>query len=642
MPLVELLLCSLQATISTQERVQTLVPAPTTTRSPASSEVDPDGDRFLLWVQEARTGFPAEGVEVRWFEERKSIFDPDEEWWFDELAPRDRPISDEVSEHPLGVALTDSTGAAFIPMNGIEWMRVEARKADLVGRTWRSSGSEGVERIDLVRTFDLEVRVLDERGEPVSGVPVALRGSSDTGKHDVLEASTSDSGTATLQNAGFAMTNSDWLENWSVSLDLCLAAEVEVPIDPTNPPTGPIQLVLPPTGEVEVVLRNADGSEGDSPDGVVLAVRTGQDWKDGKPRLGYLEGSTPVGPGGRARFRFVGLGTTLVAFAQQNRASRMAGAALWGPTRAGQCVQVVVGLGWRSVELHGRVVDEKGAPVANTKLFVELFSGPPRRDDGKVWINASRDGLVLGSRGTACTDERGMLRLDYEPEDLWEGVPQLLLSRGHDEANPLACSVDLLRYWRTGYHDLGDIVLRPAPILAAGRVVDDLGAPVPDASVDIFPCKGARMIRGQTDKNGMFLLRGAEPLPDFDVSARKEGYAHAARWGVLPGTADLSIEIPREAVIEGQIVVAPKSLDTPLSVSLFWKDGEHSSMGSTEPVTGRRFRFAGLRAGQYQMTVTWAEREPIVRQHELHAGETLRLEISSTASFEADAGPGQQ
>jgi len=56
----------------------------------------------------------------------------------------------------------------------------------------------------------------------------------------------------------------------------------------------------------------------------------------------------------------------------------------------------------------------------------------------------------------------------------------------------------------------------------------------------------------------------------------------------------------------------------------------------------RRFRFAGLRAGQYQLTVNWAEREPIVRRHELHAGATLRLEIGSADSSEADDGSGQQ
>jgi hypothetical protein len=237
--------------------------------------------------------------------------------------------------------------------------------------------------------------------------------------------------------------------------------------------------------------------------------------------------------------------------------------------------------------------------------------------------------LVCCSSGAACTDERGILWLEYHPEDMWEGVRWLLLSRDHDEPNALACALELEQPWSVGCHDLGDIVLRPVPVLAAGRVVDDLGIPVSDAQVSIYACKNAREIHARTDESGSFVLRGAEPLPDLDISAWKQGYASAGKWGVAPGALNLTIEMPREAVIEGEIVPAAGRLDADLDVSLFWKDSEHSSNSYSERVVGRRFRYEHLAARSYELTVSGVRDEPIVHQLELRAGETKHLVFSA-------------
>jgi hypothetical protein len=113
-------------------------------------------------------------------------------------------------------------------------MRIEARKGNLVGETWRTADTEGVTRIDLVPSFDLEVRVVDENGAPVSGVPVALRDKGDGRNWLLLEASTSVSGTVELWNAGYVLAMEPDIESCFVALDLCLAKEVEVPIDPAS------------------------------------------------------------------------------------------------------------------------------------------------------------------------------------------------------------------------------------------------------------------------------------------------------------------------------------------------------------------------------------------------------------------------
>jgi hypothetical protein len=585
-----------------------------------TSPAEPE-DRFLVWVQDAKTGIPVEGASVRWFEEPERNFDPDE--LLGSRMVMDPPIGDELTEGALGAALTDSTGAVFVPMGGVEWMRIEVRKGDLVGEIWRTADTEGVTRIDLVPSFDLEVRVVDENGAPVSGVPVALR---HKGSHwPLLEASTSVSGTVELWNAGYVLATRRGLESCSVALDLCLAREVEVPIDPARPPAGPITLVLPPTGEVEVVVIHGDGTAASPRCGVELAIRNEGSWMNGRPHRGDLFHATPVDVGGHLLFRRVGLGTTLVALAQQNCASRVAGSAFWGPMRANERVRVVVDLGWRAVELRARIVDENGQDCADTKLLAEPLSGPPRSKPHNGWINADPDGLVCCSSGTAWTDERGILWLNYDSEDMWEGVRWLLLSRDHDEPNTIACAVQLGQRWSVGRHDLGDIVLRPAPILAAGRVVDDLCVPVSGAAVDIFECKNMLPIRARTDESGSFVLRGAEPLPEFYVSVGKDGYASGSSSKLAPGTLDLTIELPREAVIEGEIVRPAGRLDADLGVTLFWKDSEHSSTSYSERVVGRRFRYDHLAARSYELTVSGVADEPIVHRLELRAGETKHL-----------------
>jgi len=140
-----------------------------------------------------------------------------------------------------------------------------------------------------------------------------------------------------------------------------------------------------------------------------------------------------------------------------------------GPSRPGERARLRLVLGADHPVVLLRAVDAGGAPLADARLetAVETVRGVFARDlEGRVE-----------------TDATGRFRVDLERG--WrEGSRRWLrvVERSGSDAIRLA-TVDLSWDYPDGETDLGDVVLAPAPVFVAGRVVDPEGAPVRGATL---------------------------------------------------------------------------------------------------------------------------------------------------------------
>jgi len=510
----------------------------------------------------------------------------------------------------------------------------------------RERGSNQETELVLLPTADLTVRVVDLDGAPAAGVPVALRTKVHSPRNR-MHATTGADGTAVLRHARYLLAEDGRYRDGEgcVALDLCVARDVEAPLDPGAWPDEPVTLTLPPTGELEVVVSEADGSPCALEREVAIS-RVGEDvWKDGElvgsTWVSSLDGGVPPGvacataEGGRALFRYVGLDQELVALAKRNGASKTVAARGRGPTRPGERARLDVTLGVEEVSLRGWLVDEHGSPLVSLRSLAELFSGP----SGSRVELANRlagDYLRTGS-GTLHSDGAGRFRLDYDAGAVHAGRPLLVLTHARNEPGVHSTRIDLSDAWRAGPHALGDVALPPAPVLAAGTVVDDLGQPIAGVQVAAVQDRGgwSRLVQ-RTDAEGSFALRSAEPDVRA-ISFEKRGYVSRSHRDTIPASEDLAITLFRAGRIEGRVLLPPGLTHRDVSVGSIMVDreGEGVAPAGYSPRPDGTFAREDLLPGDYRVGVRSAGAELVERTVTVRAGETTSLELEVPGSVRA-------
>jgi len=137
--------------------------------------------------------------------------------------------------------------------------------------------------------------------------------------------------------------------------------------------------------------------------------------------------------------------------------------------------------------------------------------------------------------------------------------------------------------------ELGELVLRPLPVLLGGRVVDAQGAPVRSARMFIRYPYGPQggeswhyLNAGHVslDADGRFEVHGVQRVRALKVSAFGQGEEGWSKEHVVPpGTTDVLLElVPSEPKPEGGTVVGTVLLDPgipPLEIEVYlkWKGG---------------------------------------------------------------------
>jgi hypothetical protein len=379
--------------------------------------------------------------------------------------------------------------------------------------------------VELVLAPDpvVRVRVRAGSGEPVEGVPVGL-GSADG---DVVRALTDDAGVARLRARG----RGEWLRPASVALALPLADPVVHPLDLEHVPAEPIELVLPPTGALDVVLVDERGAPW-TPRTRVFVERVRPEEPLRAFRFAELWTENGVG-----RLEHVGLGIELRVVAEPEERDEVR-AIVRGPERAGKSVEARIVVGAALPVIVGRAVDEVRRPLAHAQLEVRLHHG-------YGWS---------GRTTTTGADGGFRCELGGEEEHTLGATLELTARRATGETFHAELPSPRLQ---PGVHDLGELVLAPAPLVARGTVREPDGTPVPRAVVRLVPDADPGLPWGgqslspelRTDALGRFEHRAVLDARTLGIDAEAEDFAFAPRVHAPVGADGIELVLERAGSI---------------------------------------------------------------------------------------------
>ncbi len=394
--------------------------------------------------------------------------------------------------------VTDAEGRVDLPVLE-EPSQLYARHGDL-----HCLGEPFVENADsvivLAQDRAIRVRVVDDLGKAVAGVPVGLVNQSAEFSYNLAQALTQGSAEcepyAELLHWQSSFTDSP---SMAVALDFPLAEAVSVPIRPSEWPEGDVVLQLPAVGSVLLRVKSADRNvrlKG-LMSSLARTLEGAPAWAAGSGVLrAVLEDSD-------LRFWPVGVGVQLTASVWPEDAMQPEELVFDGPLVQGEQREVTLTLGGRTLTLTGRILNPDGSPYQKKKLFADLGDGWMT-----VIVEASEDGVIeLEVIETENRKLAGPVTFLTSPPE------QQMVSSAPVASSPSDNAVDL-----------GTLRLQlPVPIVddgaLAGRVVDLAGTPIPDVTVQwVKPLEGETgdgtwrntgRAYGRTAKDGTF------HIPDF-------------------------------------------------------------------------------------------------------------------------------
>lgn len=466
---------------------------------------------------------------------------------------------------------TDDQGRAWIPRVGWNtWIHAaNDGRADL--RALEPWDPADRIRLELAAVPGLEVEVVDRAGRPQEGVPLALL----MDGVPCLTGATGASGRALLPQAHLlAREAARRKKGLLLALACPLASPVAEPLPKDAFPDRPIRLILPPTGRVTAKVHGLDGRpvEDDALAmldlGWGLADKARAQGPSGNARIGSSPRAYAPVRNGLARFPHVGLGLHLkvgVVKGDLGWAAGEAAATGPGPKFLGEEVVFEVGFDSPRTLLAGRAVDQEGRPVANHPMAVAWMTMTP---DGTLMRQAP-PGIFQFERfpEQATTDAAGRFRL-LLPERLPEVDRSLSLTARilvGDEWRSVAALIGIAGVVLGQVKDLGDVILAPAPLLAAGRVVDETGAGVPRAMVQViedFSLHSARPdLLTCCDGDGRFAIRGLLDRATLGLQPFKEGETciDSECTVVSKGTTEIELRIARGGTLAGRLLMDPGS-----------------------------------------------------------------------------------
>jgi len=467
--------------------------------------------------------------------------------------------------------------------------RLIARASGLWGLAKITRNSEAPLLIALQPEVEVRARVLDATGAAVPGVRVALRQFWDA-------ASFTDHGSALSGSEGIArlrhlrqLVGGDWNfdARFAVAIDEPLLASVHVEIDIVRPPSEVLELRMPAFGSVRVELVAAPPDSevaievfdlDEHPD-EIERERDSHQWlplEDGKAHFGCVEA-------GRQLLVWLRSGTFQAPVDEVLRP---------GPQAQGESVVLRLQAQPVGVTFAGRVVDEQGAPLGDADFEVDLCA-----------VQQNRSEILTRERGRTASDGRLVFRTT---EDISSASQFELKLR--DERNVLlgSAGIAIAPPAAGASVELGDVRIAVPNVLAAGRVLDVAGQPVPRAWVELHePVHGtdrdgsvltnwverSRPVR--TDEQGNFVLRGRCEAGSIRLRAR--GYGASSPPREFPvGASNLELRLEQARSIAGRVKLPPA-----LSTDFVWISAV-PRMPTLGEWSSRRYQWARLdTAGEF-------------------------------------------
>lgn len=445
---------------------------------------------------------------------------------------------------------TGPDGCASFPSTASQLM-VEARS----GALWAFAvvapppPEEGL-TLRLSADRSLSVRVIDTAGNPVGGVPVALR------RGDPSRAGYSWKWTDTAADSGIAtflhfQRRLEQGPGWHVTFAFPVLGDPLVPVDETTPPEPPVLFTLPETGSLRVRAWPVGGSPF-ALEGAELRV----DAFEGSPRGERLLAEGPwsrpaLDARGEALVPWIGVGLR-VEVSLTRIGVELASASLPGPSRAGE--EVVAQLEWRTRCVTGRFVlrDGRAWPAGTVQCQLVIFPSP-----------------ALFPRPRELTvDDGGRFRLEVDRERPVNGTRSLRITARHpDGPGDVLALVPLDAEIPPEGLDLGDVLLDHGEPLVSGRVVDTANRPVAGATFrlrilakvpdgELWPAVRTSGT-AHTGVDGEFALHlplgEAVPGDDLRLTTLAGGFADDRDRDVRRGASDVEVVLAAAGGLAGSL-----------------------------------------------------------------------------------------
>ncbi len=467
----------------------------------------------------------------------------------------------------------------------------------------------------------LAAQVLDSKGAPIGGARVVLT-AQDWPVRTIAKCDAS-SGIARLPHALAQMRQNPDLA-YFVTVDALLAEPKVVALDLRAIPTSPIVLRLPPIGSAEVRVAPLEGRNSKFATDVELRYvgpRESNDSNNAWSKVKTVDGvaSFPIVEVGLRLEAHVRLPELVIGDVAESSD---------GPREPGDHVLIRLG-GGPPRTIVGRAVDEHGRAIASTRIE---SSNELTHDDEQV----------ESSHTFLDTDAKGIFRIALSPSwNAEQRVSMQLATAQKSRPTQLHGSLELSGEYKTGDNEIGDVVLREARLLVAGRVLDERGQPIAGAGIRAQaqmpnPDEPGRTMwsqlpfAGTSDSSGAFELRGEFDGRVLGLTPESERCVAAEMVEVQVGRSNVELRMLRSGGFDGSVRVDPSVNLREVLVRWTLSSTEHvTSRGTTpcgdsgEPGRGK-FVVAGLAPGRAKVEiVAWNDNTPLdtIEDVEVRGGE---------------------
>lgn len=569
------------------------IAAPASAAHTDESAASPIQTPIEVLVVDALTQHPVADAEVRWGSLNETGLGVD----------RTRPrhvIEPEALLANAHRSTSDAEGRAVIDASVFPG-RVLARKGTSSGTVWADANTARPIVIEMRADLGLVLRVVDGEGKPVAGVPVGLRDSPLEWYGCLWRGTTDERGLARVSR--LQETERDFGRAFAC-IDTLLPSAQDVVVDLAAPSPEPVELVLPACGSLSVRIRDARGTLV-VPQSMRLALASDFDRDEGSIAWGVAVFDPETLVDGVAVYPFVELGLEIVIEVMVS--GRSPEVIAKGPQRLGERVELVLDIGDPLVVLAGRLVDERGEAIADRMVQAALTG---TSDEG---IGYSTEPLR--------TDRDGRFEqaLSFDsPADLRGTLVLTPIGSGAAEGTSASLAVDgaLL----PGRNEVGNVVALDPRRLASGRVVDDLGAAISNASIHVLAGVGEAWgydagVQASCDASGNFAVQGATRAPQLQITAWHESHASGYPIDVSVGSTGVKIVLERGASIAGRVLVDEASLLRRLLVRVGRAEKElEPRTGAERTLLGSDGKFAltRLRSGIVHLEVRDRETKEIL------------------------------
>lgn len=407
----------------------------------------------------------------------------------------------------------------------------------------------------------LLVRVEDQAGHELGGVPVAVWERDLNSGQIYLEATTeAGTGIASIEAAKSRLKRrSEWgpSNRFEVGLNVPGLDLGRTLLDPLSLPEDPVLLTMPDYGSLEVHVVDTDGAPVTAHHRLYITPIFPHPSRPGRFQRGERH-STSISDRASATLQYVPVSSDLrievysegVLAGVHKHIERL---------RVGEHRVVKLVIAEKLPHVTGRVVLADGASVSAQSLEVAFTPSGNERvqlaDDGRFVLPLDR--------------------LRSEPDGRFSAVVSVRVSKpGGNRASRELISgrFDAVVPSPDQPTDVGTIILRSAPVFAAGRVVNAQGEPLEEAWVSIYEKLNRRkdpedfgwnyagVDHAYTDADGRFTVMVDLPPGEYAIRAHRRGYIDRGAVRFQSGSGELLLTLDQERHLRGRLEL-PEGVD---------------------------------------------------------------------------------